>query len=348
MTVTNVASRSDNGCQSRVRLSYRQHVSRLFQLKAEQEPSSSSSTLPKVLVGGGTGFVGGVLCQSLRQKGYSVTVISRSEGASRLTWDELKAQGLPENTKAVVNLAGQNILATFTFWTESFQRLVRDSRIQTSLAIAEAIQKSPKHKRPDVFVQITGVGYYQFGTTEAQDEYTPGVNKDFFARLVADWEAAAKLPSDCDDVRQVYIRSGVVLGRQGGMVQQLFWPFFFGVGGRTGSGDQVFPWIHVKDLVGVIEHCIENPKVKGVLNGVAPEVITNLDFAQAFAGALNRPCFFPTPGFLMKMVFGSERASMILGSMKVVPTRTIETGYVFKYGTIREAAKEFSVVSHSG
>lgn len=196
---------------------------------------------------------------------------------------------------------------------------VRSSRILTARAMSRAIQECPAGDRPRVFVQISGVGYYPADDGKAvYDESSPGGAGDFFAGLARDWEDAARLPADCSGVRQVFVRSGVVLGRRGGMIGRLFLPFYLGAGGPVGSGAQPFPWIHLKDLTGLIAHAVERDGVSGVLNGVAPQTVTNAEFASAFGSALWRPAFVPLPAFVVNLVFGSERGSILLSGQKVV------------------------------
>ena len=136
-------------------------------------------------------------------------------------------------------------------------------------------------------------------------------------------------------------RSGVVLGRRGGMIQQTMLPFFFGVGGRIGPGDQVMPWVHVKDVAGIMAHAVTTP-MSGVYNTVSPARVTNAEFTAAFAKALSRPAIFPVPGFVMSTIFGSERAAMVLESQTVVPERTLAAGYNYRFGDIKEACEEFA------
>eukprot|EP00088_Acartia_fossae_P065912 TRINITY_DN81414_c0_g1_i1.p1 TRINITY_DN81414_c0_g1~~TRINITY_DN81414_c0_g1_i1.p1 ORF type:complete len:139 (-),score=45.11 TRINITY_DN81414_c0_g1_i1:47-463(-) len=126
------------------------------------------------------------------------------------------------------------------------------------------------------------------------------------------------------------------------MIQQTILPFFFGLGGRMGSGDQVMPWIHVKDVAGLMVHCVNNDKCSGVFNTVAPEVITNNTFTQSYAGTLNRLAIFPVPGFVLNTIFGEERANMVLQSQTVVPKKALDTGYEFRFPTIKEACEEFA------
>lgn len=138
----------------------------------------------------------------------------------------------------------------------------------------------------------------------------------------------------------------MVLGRDGGMVQQMFIPFFLGVGGRVGSGSQWLPWIHVADIAGLFTHAILNPDVKGILNGVAPEAATNSDFTKAFARAMWRPAWFPVPGFVMNFVFGEERGKVILEGQKVLPKRTLESGYEFVYPDLKSACTNCAQLVH--
>ena len=328
-------------------LIHRAFASRFRSLHAEEESSSDVKCKGKVVVGGGSGFVGKEVCSLLRRKGYDVIIVSRNKFDSRVvTWDDIKLQGLPEKTLAVVNLAGQNMLDPLKRWNNSFKELVRESRIQTAKSLKDAIVN--RHKAgldvPNVFVQITGVGLYPPGNNDIEyDEYSQieGDAGGYMSRLVKDWEYAATLPQDVP-TRNVFLRSGVVLGRNGGMIQQIFLPFYFGGGGRMGSGMQNMPWIHVKDVSGMILHAIENENVKGPLNASAPQIINNQSFVDAFASALHRPAFIPLPEFVWNIVFGEERAAIITKGVTVIPKRTEEAGYKFKYPDIKTACEEFS------
>ena len=155
----------------------------------------------------------------------------------------------------------------------------------TNKVLAKAIEQA--RVPPLAFVSMSGVAYYPPSTegSPPHTEQSSGGEHDFMARLARDWEEAAVLPHT-SDTRCVQLRSGVVLGRNGGMVQQTILPFFFGLGGRMGSGQQAMPWIHVKDLADLSIHCLESPKCSGVYNAVAPDIVTNSQFVKAFAGAL--------------------------------------------------------------
>ncbi|XP_059037779.1 epimerase family protein SDR39U1 isoform X1 [Mustela lutreola] len=320
----------------------------------------------KPCTGGGTGFIGTALTQLLKARGHEVMLVSRKPGPDRITWDELDTSGLP-HCDAAVNLAGENILNPLRRWNESFQKEVLNSRLETTQILARAINKAPQP--PQAWVLVTGVGakegetkkniawsrgrtgdsgqtsavplaaYYQPSLTAEYDEDSPGGDFDFFSNLVTKWEAAARLPGE--STRQVVVRSGVVLGREGGAIRHMLLPFRLGLGGPIGPGHQFFPWIHIRDLAGILAHAVEASHVQGVLNGVAPaSATTNAEFAKAFGAALGRPAFIPLPSMVVQAVFGRERAIMLLEGQKVVPRRTLATGYQYSFPELGAALKE--------
>ncbi|XP_069094397.1 epimerase family protein SDR39U1 [Pleurodeles waltl] len=292
----------------------------------------------RVLVGGGTGFLGRTLTRLLKSRGHDVTVVSRQPGEEQITWGNLEANGLPP-CDAVVNLAGENILNPLRRWNEDFKNEVVSSRLKTTKILARAI--SEMDTPPRVWVLVTGVGYYPPSQTAEYTEDSPGGDSDFLSCLARDWEAIARLPANLKcPTRQVVVRSGVILGKDGGAISQMIWPFRFGLGGPIGSGCQYFPWIHVADMAGVITYAMETEAVHGVLNGVAPSTVTNAEFAQSFALVLRRPAFIPLPEFAVNAVFGRERGVILLEGQKVIPKRTLATGYKFSFPDLSSALKD--------
>ncbi|XP_069733152.1 epimerase family protein SDR39U1 isoform X2 [Phaenicophaeus curvirostris] len=243
----------------------------------------------RVLLGGGSGFVGSALTQLLRSRGHGVTLVSRQGGQDRITWEELSHSGLPL-CDAVVNLAGENVLNPFRRWDDAFCREVFNSRIETTKTLAKAIAEA--QQPPRAWVVVTGVG--------------------------------------------------VVLGRGGGAISQMIWPFRLGLGGPMGSGLQPFPWIHIQDLAGIVCHALESESLRGILNGVSPSSSTtsNGTFAHELAAALGRPALLPVPAWVVRAVFGAERASMLLEGQRVVPKRTLESGYKFLFPELSGALKD--------
>ncbi|KAI1286312.1 Epimerase family protein SDR39U1 [Halotydeus destructor] len=296
----------------------------------------ATSGLGTVVIGGGTGFVGSALAAAFESIGSKVWIISRLPNSSGMSWEDLAAEGLPKDTSVVINVAGQNVLDAKKSWSEGFKQNVMSSRINTTRSLASAIQRS--EKPPKAFVTISGVGYYPPSETKEYNEFSSGGKGDFFAELCQQWEEAGTLPNSLP-TRHVVIRSGVVLGRYGGMIKQLYFPFFMGVGGRMGSGKQWMPWIHVDDLVRMFLFASQNEEVTGVLNGVAPNPATNAEFTNAFAAAMWRPALFPVPEAILRFAFSAERARMVVEGQKVLPKRTLDLGFTYQHPEINEACK---------
>jgi uncharacterized protein len=249
------------------------------------------------------------------------------------------SDGIPKNTTAVINLAGQNVLDPSRRWTPGFKQNVYNSRINTTSLLVNAISKA--EQKPDVFINISGVSLYKPNDNKIYTEDDSGEDYDFLSKLCIDWEKAATIPKGVN-VRNVKIRTGVVLGREGGMISSLYWPFFFGGGGPVASGTQPLPWIHIDDLCSLIKYSAENQKVEGILNGVAPQIITNADFAKSFGKALRRPAFIPLPEFAVNFIFEEERAKLLTTGPKVKPKRTEEIGFKYEFPEIDLATKDCS------
>lgn len=213
-----------------------------------------------------------------------------------------------------------------------------NSRINTTAALVRAISKSGSDNKI-VFINISGVSLYPNDDKE-HDETEAGSGFDFMSKLCLEWEKAATIPDTLPLCRSVKIRTGVVLGREGGMIKNLYVPFFFGMGGPVGKGQQILPWIHIDDLCNLVKYSIENEQVSGVLNGTAPEIATNLDFTKQFARALRRPALVPVPEFVFELIFGKERSVLLTNGAKVLPKRTQSLGFKYQYPTMKSACEE--------
>lgn len=266
-------------------------------------------------------------------------IVSRMPGSNHITWTEIDKLGLPDNTSCVVNLAGQNVLDPSRVWTVGFKQNVYNSRINTAKSLVNAIEGAAV--KPEVFVNISGVSNYKPDEKKVYTEDDPSEDYDFMSKLCIDWEKAATIGKETG-VRNVKIRTGVVLGREGGMIQSLYIPFFLGVGGPVATGNQPLPWIHINDLCNLIKYTIETKKVEGVLNGVAPQVINNREFSQAFGKALWRPAVIPLPQFVVEYLFSKERSVLLTTGAKIKPKRTLETGFKYEYPEIYPAVKACS------
>ncbi|XP_017266366.1 epimerase family protein SDR39U1 [Kryptolebias marmoratus] len=297
----------------------------------------------RVLIGGGSGFVGRELTHLLRDKGHEVTVISRQPGPGRITWGELESRGLPPCDSAV-NLSGENVINPLRWWNESYKQDMFSSRIDTTKALSQAIaaSSSPPHS----WVLLSGVACYKPSLTAEYTEDSEWTPYDFLSQLVKEWEAAARLPENvAKTTKQIIIRPGVVLGRDGGAMKQMMLPFWLGFGGTLGSGTQPFPWIHVSDLAGIIARALEPPAgapcpSPQVYNGVAPALNTNYEFTKELGQILRRPTVLPVPGFVLNALLGSERAVVLTQGQMVIPKRTLESGYQYKYPDLTSALKQ--------
>jgi uncharacterized protein (TIGR01777 family) len=297
----------------------------------------------KIVVTGATGFVGTVLVRDLLGAGHAVTALSRdaTRAARRLparcrvlTWDAsgpLDPSAL-RGADAVVHLAGEGVADAR--WSEARKRAIRDSRIDTSAALVHALGQLGTNERPRVVVSASAIGWYgDRGDTLLDEDSTRGTG--FLADVCRDWEQAV-FKAQALGVRTVAVRIGVVLGRDGGALAPLLPLFRLGLGGRVGSGQQWFSWIHLQDLVGLLRYVVEHPDATGAINGVAPEPVTNATFTAELGRALHRPALFPVPAAALRVAFG-EMSAVLLASQRVQPQAAQRLGFAFRYPTVRSA-----------
>jgi uncharacterized protein (TIGR01777 family) len=298
----------------------------------------------RVVLAGGSGFLGGALTRRLLADGHGVTVLSRRpdariDGAQVVTWDPDGTSGdwarSIEGGDALVNLSGAGIADAR--WTDERKAELRSSRVLSTRSLVAALRDAPR--RPAVFIQQTGVGYYGASLSDRplDESFPPG--DDFLGELGVAWEAEA-LPASALGVRVVIVRSGLVLARDGSALVRMrpFYRWF--VGGPVGSGRQYFAWIHLDDWLALTVWALTNSSVSGVLNGTAPGTITCREFSDAFGRALRRPSWLPVPGFVLRLLYGEMAAAVLLKGQRVVPRRTQELGFTFRYPTIDEALRE--------
>jgi uncharacterized protein (TIGR01777 family) len=296
-----------------------------------------------VAIGGGSGFIGSALSFALRSRGDHVTLISRTPGPGRMTWSDLARRGQPA-CAAVVNLAGQHILDLRRRWTAAYRNEVVNSRVKTTKQVVKALNQSASP--PEVFVSTSGKCFYgtRIEAVEAYpelDEDSDPMGLDFPAELVRLWEAAAD-DVDGTRLRHVKLRLGIVLagsrlarlwplGRSRGILPIIVVPFRLGLSAVIGSGRQPVPWIHIDDMVGILLHIIDRPETRGRYNAVAPGIVTNREFVEALARRLRRPLVWSAREWLVRLVVGEERSSILLQGQLVRPRRTLEAGYLFRY-----------------
>ena len=290
----------------------------------------------KILITGGSGFIGTPLKKELQKAGHEVIITTRRKSieTDKLSWRP-PALILPEiisTIDAVINLAGTPIAPQR--WTEERKESILSSRLDTTRTLVQSIEKSDK--RPKVLISASAVGYYGPRDDEPVNESTPPAS-DYLASVCLQWEAEAQKAEELG-LRVVRVRIGGVLGKGGGLLAQMEGPFRNFAGGPLGSGKQWFSWIHLDDLVGIFKYALESEAVSGPVNGTSPNPVTNKEFSNALGRALNRPAILTVPAFAVKLALG-ELASVILTGQRVVPEKALEAGYKFKYTDIDAALK---------
>jgi len=294
----------------------------------------------RVLITGGSGFVGQRLCQQLIAQGHDVQVVSRTphdvRGKLPKTCDiRDSAQAFVDiPPDALVNLAGESIAAK-RWSAEQKERLIR-SRVESTqqlIALCEQLAANGQ-PLPKVMVSGSAMGYYGDQGSKVVDESTTP-HDEFAHRLCAQWEAAAK-PVETMGIRLAILRIGLVLEAGGGTLQKMLPPFKLGLGGRFGDGTQFMPWIHRDDLVAAIMFLINEPTLSGAFNGSAPHPVTNAEFTQTLAKQLHRPAMFPVPAFVLKAGFG-EMSQLLLTGADMRPARLSEAGFHFQCPTLKQA-----------
>ncbi len=298
----------------------------------------------KILMTGGTGFVGTTLVRELTAKGHSVTVLMRKvEAGVSLPPGAISLEGdptirgawqerVPEH-EAFINLAGASI---FTRWTDEAKRVIRESRILTTRHLVEAM--APRKGRETHLFSTSGAGFYGYhGDEELSEESPPGT--DFLAMLSREWEAEAVKAKE-HGVRVVLCRFGIVMGRNGGMLGEIVPIFRMFLGANLGSGNQWLSWVHETDLARIFLFLLENRGLEGPLNCTAPEPVRNSEFTETLGKVLGVPTFLPpVPGFMLRLMKG-EFGGVILEGQRVLPRRLLAAGFQFHYPTLKEALTE--------
>lgn len=293
----------------------------------------------KILVTGSTGLVGSRLVPSLKAKGHEVIRLVRSapkDSATEIRWNPAKgtlsADAL-EGLGGVVHLAGDNLAEGR--WTDEKKRSIRESRVKGTTLISETLSKL--ERKPEVLVSASAIGFYGNRGDEILNERSAS-GDDFLAEVCREWELATQAAAQ-SGVRVVHLRFGVILSGDGGALKKMLFPFRMGVGGKLGDGKQYMSWIAIDDAVGAIEHALTDNSMRGAVNVVAPEPVTNYEFTKAMGRVLSRPTIFPVPAFAARLAFGEMADATLLASQRVEPVRLKESGFVFKYPKLEGALR---------
>jgi uncharacterized protein (TIGR01777 family) len=302
----------------------------------------------RIIIAGGSGFLGSALTDQLTTEGHDVVVLTRrapaaasgqsSSGKPRqvtyATWNPNGQSGAwaraLDTAGAVVNLAGESIAAKR--WTAAQKEKIRTSRLMATSSLVAAVREAAT--APRVFVSASAVGYYgDRGDQTLTEASAPG--DDFLAGVCKEWESTASQATSL--TRVALVRTGIVLDRRGGALPKMLPPFLMFAGGPIGSGRQYMPWIHKQDWARLVSWIIQNEAAHGPLNATGPQPVTNAEFSNALGHALHRPSFIPAPGFALKIMLGEMAGALLLSGQRALPVRAADLGFSFYFGNVDEA-----------
>lgn len=293
----------------------------------------------KIAVAGGTGFVGKKLTDKLLGDGHEVYVLSRTkagydenEKITYVKWMQGDALTEPE-VDVIVNLAGASINAR---WTDDYKQKIIQSRLQATREVVRWIV-SVKNK-PQVLINASAIGFYGTDKTAVFTEDITKPGNDYLAQVSSLWESEAMKAEELG-IRVVRTRFGIVLGKSGGALQKMVLPYNFFVGGKIGTGNQWYSWVHIDDVVNAICYCIENKNIVGAVNVTAPNPITMNEFGKTIAKTISKPHWLWTPEFALKIILG-EMSTLVLDGQKVMPNKLLESGYQFVWQDLEATLKD--------
>lgn len=298
-----------------------------------------------ITITGATGFIGRKLFYALQNRGDKVIVFSRDikkakslfpTAAECVEWNYNKSvlwKSYLENSDAVIHLAGVNLFSKR--WNDDFKKAVLESRQVSTKNLVEVIKSCAK--KPEVFISASGIGYYGDSGETVLDENSPKGN-DFLADVCEAWESEARMIGEYG-IRNIQIRTGLVLSPEDGALKQMLPPFKIFIGGPLGNRKQWSSWLHIDDIVGIYLHALDNPQVQGALNAASPNPVRMKDFAKTLGKVLKRPSLFSVPKFVLKIVVG-EAAEVVTASQRVEVKKLLRSGYKFKFENLEDALRD--------
>jgi len=296
----------------------------------------------KILIAGGTGFIGLALTRKLVESGHTVSILSRTpfqhqeRGVNVLLWDGRSVgQWKSELTRcdAIVNLAGASIGSSR--WSAAFKAKILTSRLNSTRALLDAAAET--EDRPRILVNASAVGFYGHGSDDEVTESSPAGN-DFLAETCVQWEQAAMRGEELG-MRVALTRTGFVIGKSAPAFRKMVMPYRFYAGGIYGDGRQWFPWVHVDDVASAYIFALENEAMRGPVNVVSPGSQTSAEFAKGLGEELGRPAWMRVPAWGLRLVLG-EMSDLLLKGQRAVPRRLLENGFSFRFPTTREALRD--------
>jgi uncharacterized protein (TIGR01777 family) len=289
----------------------------------------------KVLITGATGLIGTRLQETLRDAGHELLLASRRapKDDSYIQWDIHDGFAEPERLEgvdAVIHLAGENLNGR---WTDAKKKAIRESRILGTRNVVDAI--SGLKQRPRVLVSASAIGFYGDRGDDLMTETSPP-GKGFLPEVCREWEAESRRAEDAG-IRTVLLRAGIVLSKDGGALGTMLMPFKLGIGGVIGSGKQWMSWVSLNDHAAVVKYALENEMIRGAVNSVSPNPVTNEEFTKTMGEVLYRPTLIPVPEFAVHLAFGEMGDTLLLDSTKVAPKRLEDAGFEFNFPDLKKA-----------
>lgn len=291
----------------------------------------------KIVVAGGTGFIGKALVEALVTDSHEVLVISRASqkrlsplaGVTLVGWDAIA--DAVAGAHAVVNLAGESVASGR--WSPQVKQRILQSRLKATRLLIAAIEANSPDQRPKALISASAIGFYGDGGDRLLNESDKAGN-DFLAQVCVEWELSSrKVPAG---LRVVNPRIGIVLHPSGGALAKMKLPFSLGLGGSLGEGSQYMSWIHLEDMVSLLQACVYDDRFEGAINAVAPNPVTMDTFSATLARVLRRPALFGVPEWALSLALG-EAASVLTASQRVEPARLNALAFKFKYPLLEPA-----------
>jgi uncharacterized protein (TIGR01777 family) len=283
--------------------------------------------MPRILISGASGLIGSALVPSLESHGYEVARLVRRESeANELHWDPTNPipPDLVSGFDAVIHLSGESITGR---WTKAKKTRIRDSRVVSTTNLSEALAEADSP--PKTFLCASATGYYGSRGDEVLTEDSP-LGTGLLPEICQEWESATE-PAAISGIRTANLRTGILLGREGGALKPMLLPFRLGLGGRIGSGRQWWSWIHIEDFVAAVHHILRNESVNGPVNIASPNAVTNAEFTKTLAGVLKRSAILPVPAFAARLALGELADEAVLASARVLPRKLNDSRFTFRH-----------------